>query len=198
MIRDVAHHLLGYPLVFELQQRFANDYQNLKDAFPGYFHVSGKNILDVGCSTAACASRVVDMKANHYVGVDIDAKYIDLARRRHPDGSFYTQDARKLPFESDYFDLVMFNGVWHHMNDDLIRACLLEVRRVLRPSGIVVVSEPVFRHDWPLSTWFLRNDRGRFIRNRAGYRALLDGFSIVEEKTLRISLHEFAGFAARK
>lgn len=198
MIRDVAHHLLDNPLIFELQQQFSNDYQNLKDTFSEYFSVSGKNILDVGCSTAACASRVVNMKENKYVGVDIDEKYIELARRRHPDGCFYTQDARSLPFKSDFFDLVMFNGVWHHMDDDLIRACMLEVHRVLRPSGIVVVSEPVFRYDWWLSTWFLRNDRGKFIRDRASYRALLDGFKIIQEKTLRISLHEFAGFAAQK
>ena len=84
------------------------------------------------------------------------------------------------------------------MEDDLIRSCMKEVCRVLRPTGTVVVSEPVFRRDWPVSTWFLENDRGKYIRDRAGYRALFDDFAIIEEKTLQITMHEFAGFVARK
>ena len=198
MLRDIAHRLLDNPLVFQLQQRICNNYLSLKDTFPAYFGVTGNNILDIGCSTATCAGQIIDMKNNYYVGVDIDPKYVELAKKMHPHGHFLQQDARSLPFEKDFFDLVMFNGVWHHMEDDLIRSCMKEVSRVLRPTGAVVVSEPVFRRDWPVSTWFLENDRGKYIRDRTGYRALFDGFAIVEEKTLQITMHEFAGFVARK
>jgi SAM-dependent methyltransferase len=198
MLRDIAHRLLDNPIVFQFQQRVCNNYQSLKETFPSYFGVTGKNILDIGCSTATCSGQIIDMKNNHYVGIDIDPKYVELAKRSYPHGQFLQQDARKLPFENDFFDLIMFNGVWHHMDDGLVRSCMKEVHRVLRPTGVVVVSEPVFRRDWPVSTWFLENDRGKYIRDRAGYRALFDEFSIVEEKTLRIMLHEFAGFVARK
>jgi SAM-dependent methyltransferase len=198
MFRSIAHRLLDNPTVFQLQQRVCNNYLSIKKAFPAYFGVTGKNILDIGCSTATCAGQIIEMKNNYYVGVDINPEYVELAKKLHPYGHFLQQDARTLPFENDFFDLIMFNGVWHHMHDDLIRSCMKEVFRVLRPTGAVVVSEPVFRRDWRVSTWFLENDRGEYIRDRAGYRALFDGFAIVEEKTLRITLHEFAGFVARK
>jgi ubiquinone/menaquinone biosynthesis C-methylase UbiE len=196
MLRQIAHKLLEIPAVFDIQQRLTNHYSNLTKAFPEYLDVTGKKILDVGCSTAACAGEIVDMKANEYVGVDIEPRYIERARKQHPDGRFLVQDARSLPFEPETFDLVMFNGVWHHMDDALIRSCMSEVRRVLKKDGHVIVSEPVFRLDWPISTYFLKNDRGKHIRDREGYRALFDGFTIVDERTLMIAFHEFVGFAA--
>jgi SAM-dependent methyltransferase len=197
MLRSAAHRLLDNPLVFRLQQKLCNNYLNVRDAFAGYLMTAGNDILDVGCSTAACAGQIIDMNRNRYVGVDIDARYIELAKKFHPHGHFLQQDARKLPFGSGSFDIVMFNGVWHHMDDALVLACMAEVARVLRPTGVVLVSEPVFRRDWPVSTFLLENDRGRFIRTRAGYRTLFAGFDVVEEKTLRLAMHELCGFVAR-
>ena len=62
----------------------------------------------------------------------------------------------------------------------------------------MLVAEPVFRRDWPVSTFFLKNDRGKFIRTRDGYRSLFAGFDIVEENTFRLAMHELRGFVARK
>jgi ubiquinone/menaquinone biosynthesis C-methylase UbiE len=198
MLTRLAHRLLEVPVVFRIQQRMFNDYANVRATFEEYLAVEGKNILDVGCSSATCAGQIIDMERNTYVGVDIDPSYIELAKRSHPRGQFMKHDARALPFAPDSFDLVMFVGVLHHMDDGLSRSCMAEVQRVLRLTGVVLVAEPVFRLDWPVSSWFLERDRGKFIRERDEYRALLDGLSIVEEKTFRLSLHEFCGFVARK
>jgi SAM-dependent methyltransferase len=197
MFRRAAHRLLDHPLVFQLQQKLCNNYLNVRDAFGAYLMTAGKDMLDIGCSTATCAGQIIDKKRNRYVGIDIDARYIELAKRLHPHGRFLQQDARKLPFGGGSFDIVMFNGVWHHMDNALVLACMAEVRRVLRPTGVVLVSEPVFRRDWLVSTFFLENDRGKFIRTRDGYRTLFVGFEIVEEKTFRLAMHEFCGFVAR-
>jgi len=198
MLLQAAHRLLDIPLVFRLQQKLCNKYLNVRDAFSRYLVTAGTDILDVGCASAACAGQIIDMKQNRYVGVDIDARCIALASKLHPDGRFFQQDARKLSFDSGSFDIVMFNGVWHHMNDAMVLASMDEVRRVLRPTGVVLVAEPVFRSDWPVSTFFLKNDRGKFIRTRNGYRALFAGFDIVEETTFRLAMHELCGFVARK
>jgi len=198
MLLQAAHRLLDNPLAFRLQQRLCNNYLNVRDAFRGHLVTTDKDILDVGCASAACAGQIIDMKQNRYVGVDIEARYIELAAKFHPYGHFLQQDARKLQFAGESFDVVMFNGVWHHMDDALVLACMDEVRRVLRPTGVVLVAEPVFRRDWPVSTFFLKNDRGKFIRTRDGYRSLFAGFDIVEENTFRLAMHELCGFVARK
>ena len=198
MLTTLIHRLLEVPLVFRLQQRLFNDYANVGSAFEKYLSVKNKRILDVGCSSATCAGQIVDMEQDDYFGVDINPHYIDLAKKRHPHGHFLQHDARVLPFEPDSFDVIMFIGVLHHMDDELIGSCVAEARRVLHPTGVILVAEPVFRRDWPVSTWFLERDRGKFIRTSDGYRALLDDLDIVEEKTLRLAFHEFCAFVARK
>jgi SAM-dependent methyltransferase len=197
IVSKMLQRLLDVPIVFQLQQKICNNYLNVATAFASYLEIYDKDILDVGCSTAACADEIINMKNNRYIGIDIDLRYVNLARRIHPDGRFIQQDARHLPFDTKSFDVVMFNGVWHHMDDDLIRECMEEVKRVLRPTGVLLVSEPVFRHDWPVSTFFLKNDRGKFIRTREGYRSLFNGLEIVEEVTFQLAIHEFCGFVAR-
>src|SRR5260221_4950916 len=142
IVSKILHRVLEAPIVFQMQQKLCNNYLNVGTAFASYLEICDKDILDIGCSTAACADEIIDMKSNRYVGIDIDPRYVNLARRIHPEGRFIQQDARHLPFDSKPFDVVMFNGVSHHMDDDLIRECMEEVKRVLRPTSVLLVSEP--------------------------------------------------------
>jgi ubiquinone/menaquinone biosynthesis C-methylase UbiE len=44
-------------------------------------------------------------------------------------------DGRKLEFPDNTFDLVSFVGVVHHKEDEIIKDCLMEVKRVIRSTG---------------------------------------------------------------
>jgi ubiquinone/menaquinone biosynthesis C-methylase UbiE len=126
--------------------------------------------------------------------VDIDPRYVEAAARRSPDGRFYAMDARAMSFPDGTFDLAMFVGVMHHMDDALVKACLKEVSRVLKPGGQVIVAEPVFTPGRWMSTALLRMDRGRNIRDEPGYRALFDGFLIERQGYFNFSAHRFCSF----
>src|SRR5688572_19484390 len=115
-LRRSIEKVLSLPLVFDFQQKFCNNYTAVREEFADYLNGTGKWILDVGCSTGACAKQVVDMEKNHYTGVDIEPQYIETATRLYPAGRFLALDARSLPFESGRFDVVLFTGVWHHMD----------------------------------------------------------------------------------
>ena len=80
----------------------------------------------------------------------------------------------------------------------MVWACMHEVGRVLRPTGVVLVAEALFRPDWPVSTFLRKNDRGNFIRTPDGYCAFFAGFDVVEGMTFRLAMHERCGFVARK
>jgi ubiquinone/menaquinone biosynthesis C-methylase UbiE len=75
------------------------------------------------------------------------------------------------------------------MDDDTIRQALLEVKRVLAPGGLLLVAEPMFSADRPLSTFMLKHDRGKFIRDEEGYKSLLQGWRIAKESHFDFSLH---------
>lgn len=194
VVEPFLHKLLEKPLIFEFQQRVCNNYFAISTEFADIFEQRGKSIIDVGCSTGACAASIIDMHANDYVGVDIDPRYVDAAARRSPDGRFFEMDAREMSFPDETFDLAMFVGVMHHMDDALVQACLKEVLRVLKPSGRVIVAEPVFTPGRWLSTVLLKMDRGRYIRDEPGYRALFDGFSVERQQFFRFSAHRFCSF----
>jgi ubiquinone/menaquinone biosynthesis C-methylase UbiE len=56
----------------------------------------------------------------------------------------YVADCTRLPFESQSRDIAIVQGGLHHLNklpDDL-ESTLLEMRRVIRPGGRIVVVEP--------------------------------------------------------
>jgi SAM-dependent methyltransferase len=188
------HRLLDIPLVFELQQRISNNYSGVFAEFSDVLGAAGLSIVDIGCSTGACSSSIIDMQANSYVGIDIERHYVEAAARRSPKGRFIAMDARRMDFPDGMFDVAMFIGVMHHMDDRLVRDCLREVSRVLKPEGRVIVAEPVYTPGRWLSTMLLNMDRGRYIRDEPGYRALFDGFSVERQRFFRFSVHRFCSY----
>jgi ubiquinone/menaquinone biosynthesis C-methylase UbiE len=196
MIR-IIHWLLSLPIVFEWQQRLCNNYGIIRTTFPQYLAVKGKDILDVGCSTGTCAASLISMRDNRYVGIDIDPRYVIRASQLHSDGQFLHMDAQALTFPEESFDVILFVGALHHMSGDIIERCFRQLERVLRPNGVIICAEPLFS-DRKLSTWLLRNDRGEFIRDLPGYRALFTKWDIVEERRFTIAVHDFCGFVLKR
>ena len=58
--------------------------------------------------------------------------------------TFVAAGAQAIPFEAGRFDLALMLKSLHHVPLDLLDRALAEVHRVLRPGGLLYVSEPVF------------------------------------------------------
>jgi len=194
LFHRLVERTLENPLLFELQQKLFNNYVAVRTEFGDHLGRDNLRILDIGCSTGTCGGQIVDMAANAYTGVDVSAKYIDIARRHHPRGRFIQMDARRMAFDDASFDVALFVGVLHHMDDRLARDCLMETRRVVEPGGRLLVAEPVFTPGNALSNLLLTLDRGRHIRDAAGYCALFDGFVVERQRYFRFSLHRFCSY----
>jgi ubiquinone/menaquinone biosynthesis C-methylase UbiE len=197
-MKKIVHALLSSPLVFEWQQRLCNNYSAIREHFAEYLKVTDKDILDIGCSTGTCARAVVDMHNNRYVGIDIEPQYIQRATRRYPAGRFQVMDARNLTFPDNAFDVILFVGALHHMDDGLIQQCFRQMKRVLRPDGAILCAEPVFTESKRLSHFLLRRDRGHFIRDEPGYRRLFGEFTVVKQAFFPFSVHRFCSFVLTK
>ncbi len=63
-----------------------------------------------------------------------------LAQRTELQPTFSLMDAEDLQFDDDRFDIVIGDAILHHL--DLPRG-LAEVRRVLKPGGLVLFAEPL-------------------------------------------------------
>jgi len=142
----------------------------------------GTRVIDIGCGPGHILKYLPE--SVDYVGFDIDRPYIEHANRQFGGrGRFYCRlfDAAAAQ-EFGPADIVMMNGVLHHIADAELADMLASVRAVLRPGGLLfsldgchLPGQSGFRK------WMLDNDRGAFVRDEAGYRAVLGrAFETVE------------------
>ncbi len=106
-------------------------------------------ILDVGCGTGQLLRRLAArFPAAELTGADAAAGMIDQARPNAPASAsvrFVQAFAEELPFPDGSFDLVTSTMSFHHWADQ--RRGLREVRRVLTPGGVFVLTD-VLAHGW--------------------------------------------------
>jgi SAM-dependent methyltransferase len=103
---------------------------------------AGLDVLDAGCGTGYGCEIMAAAGARRVAGVDISESAITEARAAAAQtaAEFVVGSLHALPFPDASFDLaVCFEVIEHIEERDL---ALLELRRVLRPEGILAVSSP--------------------------------------------------------
>ena len=117
-------------------------------------HLSkGMSLLDVGCGPGSITVGLAEALApGEVVGIDIAAVQVETASelaaaRGVSNVRFEVASAYELPLFDASFDAVFGSHVLHHLREP--QRALSEVRRVLKPGGVVGVIDP----DW--SSWLL-------------------------------------------
>jgi len=138
-----------------------------------------ETVVDVGCGTGDMLEQLPP--GIRYVGIDISAAYIERARKRFgARGRFLvgTADTVLERSSSDLVgaDLVVSNGLLHHLSDREAMGVLRLAAAVLRPNGRFVAFEPTYlQHQSSLGRWIMEQDRGKNIRTDAEWRKLVLG-----------------------
>ena len=98
------------------------------------------SVLDVGCGIG-----LTDVHLARHVrslhGVDPSEAMVERARSLVPDVEYTVAAGAELPFEDGRFDVVFASCVLHHVKRGERAGLLGEMRRVVRPGGLVVVFE---------------------------------------------------------
>lgn len=98
-------------------------------------------ILDIGCG-AGHGSERLSKKYKKVYGVDISEDAIKYAKENWSQSNieFKVGSALEIPFTDNYFDVVAAFEVFEHLDD--WRKFLEEIKRVLKPGGMVYISTP--------------------------------------------------------
>jgi ubiquinone/menaquinone biosynthesis C-methylase UbiE len=96
-----------------------------------------KRILDLGCGSGMFIGEL-STRAKFVVGVDASLEMLKVAKGRARGARLVQADADALPFAGGSFDAVVSVTLLQNMPDPA--ATVREVARVLRPSGVAVLT----------------------------------------------------------
>ena len=104
-------------------------------------HVAGRDVLDAACGEGYGAAWLA-RHAKSVTGLDVDAPTIAAARAKYlaPGLRFETGSVAAMPFADASFDCVVSFETLEHLAEQ--QAMLAELRRVLRPDGVLIISTP--------------------------------------------------------
>jgi SAM-dependent methyltransferase len=95
--------------------------------------------LDVGCQNGSLTDAYAAHLGLDWTGID---PVIESERTSRHGSRLLPGTADALPFDDAAFDLVVFANVYEHVLPDRRAASLREIRRVLKPGGLVVGQIP--------------------------------------------------------
>jgi SAM-dependent methyltransferase len=150
-------------------------------------------LLDVGCGHGYLHP---DLRRFGYdvVGVDVATEILPLARAANPDVAYLGYDGTTLPFDDDSFDVAIAVCVMHHVPPGQWPDFSREMRRVLRPDGLVAI----FEHNPlnPLTRYVVASndiDHDAVLLAASTLRGLLKNAGFRQVRTRNILFTPFAG-----
>ena len=133
----------------------------------------GQRLLDIGCGFGDMLEHLPNVE---YVGIDLNQAYLDLAQKRSTRaGTFRRVDVTEVAGAGlGQFDVAIAIGLLHHLSDEQAATLLAAVPVLLRPGGRFVSVDPVWHPEQAtVGRVMAALDRGRHVRDEAGYERLI-------------------------
>ena len=134
LVYDIVQPVVTLGQENRLNKRIA-DILNIQDA---------QSVLDIGCGTGLLTYAIAAKYPKaELVGIDASEEMIAVAqKKRCPKNCQYKAAlAEAIPFEDGKFDVVVSALFFHHVNKSLKQKVFQEIKRVLKPNGILVIAD---------------------------------------------------------
>jgi SAM-dependent methyltransferase len=110
-------------------------------------------ICDLGCGPGQIA-RYLHRQGTETLGVDLSPQMVAEARRLNPEVPFHVGDMLSLPApDESWGGIAAFYCIIHIPREKVVRA-LREMRRVLRPGGVLLITFHIGEEVHHVETWW--------------------------------------------
>ena len=190
MLQQLLDSIARQPAVWDIFRSIAEfgfvaDYRVIERELNPLGGNQNRKFLDFGCGTGQFARC---FPADRYYGFDIATHYVKHARRTAPH-KLGVMNGTAVGFASDTFDAALIMGVFHHLDDDTVVACVHELHRMMRAKSTVLMLEDIPAQN-PMNLlgramhWL---DRGDNIRSVAHYQRLMEPYFHIERSSTILS-----------
>lgn len=112
----------------------------LKDILNEVGEVSHSRILDLGAGTGNLC-KLLKSSTNTVVALDYSKEALEVCLKKVNDVNIIVQSILEpLPFEDNYFDIVVSNNTLYTINTSKQLFVIKEIERILRPGGNLILS----------------------------------------------------------
>jgi len=159
---------------------------------------AGVRALDVGCGIGALHPYVKPL-FSALDGCDISAESVARARNDNPWVTYKAYSGSALPYPDGAFDLAFAVCVVHHVPPEQWSVFFSEMRRVVRPGGVVsLIEHNPFNPLTRLAVLRCPFDEDAVLLSRSKAGRLLNAAGLTEIDGRHFLLFPFANAAARK
>lgn len=140
--KHIRHFPIEYMLRSTLSPNYFKNSTNMK---------KGDKILDIGCLYINNLLPFYDRELDLY-GVEVSEDGVNIAREcassQEVSANIQLGTNSNLPFESDFFDIVLsLNTIHYEENTESVLSGLSEISRVLKKGGNLIISTAGQEHD---------------------------------------------------
>lgn len=169
----ILYNFLDLPMVYKSIQFLLRKFNTNRRLFNEIIEIKKNSIvLDCGCGPGTYRNY---LNTNKYIGIDINSKHIDLAKKKYPEDQFFIQDL--LKFESipiSKVDSVILIGILHHLDDETCIKLLDSLYNKLSNVGEIFTLDPVYVQEQRIIAKYLASkDKGNYVREPKLYTELV-------------------------
>ena len=112
--------------------------------------IGAENVLDLGCGTGRHTIALARSGFRVY-GIDISEEGIrqtkEWLRQENLEAALEVRDIyKRLPYKENFFDGVISTAVLHHARISKIKKLIIELERVMKPNGVLMIEVPKEKH----------------------------------------------------
>lgn len=170
----IFYNLINNPIIYKVIQKVMSGTSFRANIIKENIKKKNLKILDIGCGPAEILENIPECE---YYGYDIDTRSINYAKNRFNKKNYHFFNKRfnekaikKLP----KFDIVIFFGILHHLNDKEIKKLLNLCKKKMKKKSRLLTEDPVIiKNQNMIARSLILKDRGKNVRKKKEYLKIL-------------------------